>query len=101
MSKTMKNAKVNDIYRDPRGNLWMVTGKSMKNGRGEFLDDPIVFMEHVRLPHQQKVLPKITKEATSEVWKGFKKFDEVKSVPKLKTIDLEIKTEKSDESWKN
>ncbi len=89
MSKTMKNAKVNDIYRDPRGNLWMVTGKSMKNDRGEFLDDPVLFMEHVKLPYQQKVLPKIIKEVSSEVWKGFKKFDEVKVIPKSKTITEE------------
>ncbi len=81
----MKNAKVNDIYRDPKGNLWMVTGKSTKKDFGEFLDDPVLFMEHVRLPHQKKILPKISKEVSSEVWKGFKKLD----IPKSKTITVE------------
>ncbi len=85
----MKNAKVNDIYRDPRGNLWMVTSKGMKNNFGEFLDDPVLTMEHVRLPYQQKILPKIIKEISSEVWKGFKKFEEVKAIPKSKTITVE------------
>ncbi len=85
----MKNAKVNDIYRDPNGNLWIVTGKSMKDDFGGFLDDPVLFMEHVRLPHQQKILPKISKEISSEVWKGFKRLDEVKDVPKSKKITVE------------
>ncbi len=90
----MKNAKVNDIYRDPQGNLWMVTGKSVKNDRGEFLDDPILFLEHVRLPHQQKVLPKISEKTISEVLKGFKKLEEVKPVPKSRTT-IENKDEYS------
>jgi len=90
MISSMKNAKVNDLYRDESGKLWMVTGKKEKNDIGDKLDNPIIFIEQIKLPNQRGLMQKKVHENNSEIWKGFKKLGIVYDAPKIK-IKPEIK----------